>query len=173
MITITQETAERLTSLFQKSAEDRALDFRTVRLCVDTEERSEITFSNMSPHGTAQYLKNLLNTQNPLFKRLTLDNGMPAPIVLLINGRYRHETLDKEYALEPALIIRFMDENMASDITVNYDTYWSPSEERQKNFSGPTIHQFIRTLEKAGLDWSQVSFTETPPKKPGPLKLVK
>lgn len=167
------EAAEALTDLFQQRAENRELDYRTARLSVDTLGRAEISITNITPIETARHLRHLLTTQNGLHQRFRLDNGIPAPIMLQINGRYRHETLDKEYGLEPALVMRFMEEADPSNVLINYDTIWSPDKDSRVQLEGPSLKAFIHILERAGSDWSNIYFTESAPTQPSHLRLVK
>ncbi len=171
--TMNRDDRLQLTKLFRKEVEHRELDYRSVSLSIETGQGTEITISSLKPRDAARYLRNFLTTHHDLFQRMHLDNGIPSPIVLKIDGWYRHETLEKEYRLEPALMIRFMQEDQPSQVIINYDTYWSPSDDRQAHMEGPAIKDFIRILEKADDDWNKVNFTHRTPPHGTHLKLVK
>ena len=151
----------KLSELFQQKVENYKLDYSSVALMLITQDKIDAIYKKLTPIKTAEYLKFFLETQNDLFKRLELKNGIIAPLTLFINGEYRHEELDRIYALEPAFAIQFMNDNDRSRITINYDTIYSPTEERRKEFSGPEIRDFISALEKAGQDWKNLEFEQT------------
>lgn len=168
--------AQRLTSLFNGTASSGILNFSSVTVSMSTAFDTHASFTVPSPSLAARYVKLLENPDHPLFERAV--HRFPSgdfldPIVFKVMGRYRRPDDKLEYAVT-AMRLRFSNENLASELCFNERFSLQDSDSPDLGYEGPTMKEFIRILEKAGDNWSNMDFNlaKTTPSNPNRLKLV-
>lgn len=158
-------SATRLTELFRNKAENRRIDRGKICLSVPMDNGAEMTLNVKTPFQTAQYLKFLLENKHPLFQRgmkMFSFGPMNDPIIFKAWGTYRDPVDRMEFAVM-SVRMRFFQVHGPSELCFDDDFCRTDWDSPGNRTPGPTIHEFIRTLERAGSDWNDLAFTTLRP----------
>lgn len=163
-------TAYVLTELFKGRAPNRRLDFRTVKISVETGGASTVGILPRSPSEAAEYLAFLKNTTHPLFAPAQVTKDLKEPIVFsiegdltrIIAGQYR-----KEYRFLNALTLRFFEASEGARGQILFQEEFGDFGPKSGVYhpQGPALNEFIHVLAKAEGDWRGVNLLARAPRK--------
>lgn len=163
-------TAYVLTELFKNKAPNRRLDFRTVKISVETQGGSTVAVTPRSPMEAAAYLGFFKNTTHQLFTPAQVTKDLKEPVIFsvegdltrIIAGQYR-----KEYRFLNALTLRFFEASEGARGQVLFQEEFGDFGPKNGFYhpQGPVLNEFIRALYHAGEDWRGVNLLAKSPRR--------
>jgi hypothetical protein len=165
-------TAYRLNELFKRWADDKKLQHSELMMTFTTATGSKVTVHPATPHDAASYLRRFMKNDDPLFRpgeirsdSVTESRSRPGSILFRGFGFIRDAANHQHY--QTMLHLKFTGVSkethqvgeMEARGYVSFDEHFSDDPmEPLHVLNGPTIHEFIRTLESAGNGWSDMNF---------------
>jgi hypothetical protein len=166
-----------LTDLFNGNAEGYRLIFSSVQFSYVNIQGNKITIEPQNPRDLSDFMLDIRERKHGLFMpdlgRFPEQNLMSLRIAGTKTHVFENGTT-KEYGLEPALLMQFMD--FDRPCRTLYAAFQGALTSRIED--GPNFSEMIRVLSDAGQSWSAVDFeggirAKRPSKSRAHLKLIK
>lgn len=164
-------TVYRLNELFKWLSGDKKLHQAELMMTFTTATGCKVSVHPSTPHDTASYLRRFMKSDDPLFRpgevrcdSVTEKRSRPGSILFKGFGFVRDNANHQHY--KTMLHMRFtgveqplnIGEMEARGYVSFHDDFGDDPQEPLHVVTGPTVHEFIRTLEAAGNNWSGISF---------------
>lgn len=164
--------AYRLNELFKRWTGDKRLHNSELVMTFTTASGSKVSIHPSSPHDAARYLRRFMKNDDPLFTpgevrsdSMTESRSRPGSILFRGFGFIRDRANLQHY--KTMLHLKFTGvAQQAHQIGeaeargyVSFDEHFHDDPmEPMHVLNGPSLHEFIRTLESAGNEWSNMHF---------------
>ena len=180
--------AFRLNELFKNWANGERLIRSELMISFTTAAESKIDIRPSTPHEAALYLHRVIRGNDPVFSphdsRMDQFNfdTTPARSIVFKGFGYVRDRNNLEH-FRPMLRMEFphfavmpVGKKDPNSYISFHDQFGDDVEVPRHSYQGPTAHEFIRALEKAGQQWALLEFTTANARKNNdrsPLQLIK